>query len=206
MQKVVLVTALAAASAGCAMFGGGKPASDWKPLEPAAYYPLAVGNSWTYSANVLGNHSEDTITVVKNDFGWFVDDHKSRLKVDAYGLRDERRYLIREPLAVGKAWTSVVSVQSVEHAKIVGVDDSVTVLAGVFDHCLTVETSNRQDETKTLVNRTTYAPHVGIVRIEVALDAEGKLTPQTDVELVSYKVAPPAAAPAAATLAPGAVK
>jgi hypothetical protein len=193
VQKVVLVTALAAASAGCAMFGGGKPTSNWKPLEPAAYYPLAVGNAWTYSANVLGNHSEETITIVKQDFGWFVDDHKSRLKVDAYGLRDEKRYLIREPLAAGKSWTSIVSVQSVEHAQIVGVDDSITVLAGVFDHCLTVETTNRQDESHTLVNRTTYAPHVGIVKIQVSLDSEGKLTPQTDVELMSYKVAPPAA-------------
>jgi hypothetical protein len=193
VQKVVLVTALAAVSAGCAMFGGGKPSSDWKPLEPSAYYPLAVGNSWTYSANVLGNHAEDTITIVKQDFGWFVDDHKGRLKVDAYGLRDDKRYLIREPLAVGKTWTSIVSVQSVEKAKIVGVDDSITVLAGVFDHCLTVEITNRQDDTHTLVNRTTYAPNVGIVKIQVALDAEGKLTPQSDVELVSYKVAPPPA-------------
>jgi hypothetical protein len=194
VQKVVLVTALAAASAGCAMFGGGKPASEWKPLEPAAYYPLAVGNSWTYSANVLGNHSETTVSIVKQDFGWFVDDHKGRFKVDAYGLRDEKRYLIRSPLAEGKTWTSVVSVQSVEHAKILSTDESVTVLAGVFDHCLTVETTNRQDETKTLVNRTTFAPNVGIVKIQVALDAEGKLVPQTDVELTAYQVQPPGVA------------
>lgn len=204
MQKLVLVTALAAASAGCAMFGGGKPGSDWKPLEPAAYYPMAVGNSWTYSANVLGNHSETTIAIVKQDFGWFVDDHKGRFKVDAYGLRDEKRYLIRTPLAEGKTWTSVVSVQSVEHAKIVGTDDSVTVLAGVFDHCLTVETTNRQDETKTLVNRTTFAPNVGIVKIQVALDTEGKLVPQSDVELMAFKVQPPAAPPAPA--GPGTAK
>ncbi|HEY8209810.1 MAG TPA: hypothetical protein VIG99_20120 [Myxococcaceae bacterium] len=192
MQKVVLVTALAAVSAGCAMFGG-KPGGNWKPLEPAEYYPLAVGNSWTYSANMLGDHSESTVTIVKQDFGWFVDDHKSRFKVDAYGLRDEKRYLIRAPLEVGKAWTSVVSVQSVEHAKIVDTDESVTVLAGVFDHCLTVETSNRQDDTKTLIMRMTFAPHVGIVRIQTTLDAEGKLTPQTSVELTAYRVKPPAA-------------
>jgi hypothetical protein len=204
VQKVVLVTALAAVSAGCAMFGNAKPS--WKPLEPAEYYPLAVGNSWKYSANMLGDHSEDTITITRSEFGWFVDDHKSRLTVDAYGLRDDKRYLIRTPLEVGKGWTSQVSVQSVERAKIVDTDEAVTVLAGAFDHCLTVETTNRQDDTKTLIMRMTFAPHVGIVRIQTSMDAEGKVTPQASVELMAYQVKPPAAPAKPAPGGPGAPK
>lgn len=190
MQKVVLVCALAAASAGCATFG--KPKSDFKPLEPAAYYPLAVGNSWTYSANVLGDHSDQTITIIKKDFDYFVDDHKGRFKVDAYGLRDDKRYLLRVPLELGRTWTSVISVQSVEHARVIETDGACTVLAGAFEHCLTVESTNRQDESHTLVMRMTFAPYVGIVKVETAMEADGKVLPQSNVELTGYKVQPPA--------------
>ena len=189
MQKVLLGCALAAVSAGCAMLGG-KPKSDYRPPETAVYYPLAVGNSWTYSANVLGNHSDKTITIVKKDFDYFVDDSNGRFKVDAYGLRDDKRYLLREPLEVGKTWTSVISVQSVEHARIVEVDAPCTVLAGAFEHCLTVETTNRLDEQRTLVLRHTFVPYVGLVKIQTALDEAGKVTPQSDVELTGYKVKP----------------
>lgn len=192
MNKVVVSIALAAC-AGCAGLGGQvKP--PYKPQEVAAYYPLAVGNSWTYAANVLGDRSEQTVSIVKEDFGFFVDDHKGRLKVDAYGLRDDKRYLLREPLEVGKSWTSVVSVQSVERSQIVEVDEPCTVPAGAFEHCLTVENRNRQDEQHTLVMRMTFAPGVGIVRIQTVLDNGGKLVPQSELQLTNYKVQPPKAA------------
>jgi hypothetical protein len=202
VRKVVLVCALAAASAGCAMLSG-KPKSDFKPPEPAAYYPLAIGNSWSYSANVLGDHSDQTITIVKRDFDYFVDDHKGRFKIDAYGLRDDKRYLLRVPLEVGRTWTSVISVQSVEHSRIIETDGVCAVLAGTFEHCLTVETTNRQDENHTLVMRMSFAPYVGIVKIQTAMETGGKAVPQSDVELTGYKVKPPeAAAPPAPAPAP----
>jgi hypothetical protein len=190
VTKVVLVSALAAASAGCAMFGG-TPKSTFKPLDVSAYYPLAVGNSWTYSANMLGDKVEKTVSIVKEDFGYFVDDNKGRLKVDAYGLRDDKRYLLRVPLEVGTKWTTIVSVQSKERSQILETDEPCTVPAGAFEHCLTVEHRNRQDETHDLVMRMTFAPHVGIARIQVAMDAGGQLTPQSEMQLVAYRVAPP---------------
>src|SRR5439155_17920533 len=38
------------------------------------YYPLAVGNSWTYE--VAGKR--ETITIVGRDVPWFLDDHRGR--------------------------------------------------------------------------------------------------------------------------------
>ena len=72
-------------------------------------------------------------------------------------------------------------------------DGACTVLAGAFEHCLTVESTNRQDENHTLVMRMTFAPYVGIVKIETAMEADGKVLPQSNVELTGYKVQPPAA-------------
>jgi hypothetical protein len=190
VNKVVMWIALASC-AGCAALGFGPAKPAYRPPDVTAYYPLAVGNSWTYSASVLGDRAEKTVSIVKQDFGFYVDDQKGRLKWDAYGLRDEKRYLLREPLEVGKTWTSVVSVQSVERSRIVEVDEPCTVPAGAFEHCLTVENSNRQDEHHTLVMRMTFAPGVGIVRIQTVLDNDGKLTPQSELQLVNYKVQPP---------------
>jgi len=189
VNKVASMIALAAC-AGCAGFGFGPAKPAYKLPEVAAYYPLAVGNSWTYSANVLGERTEQKISIVRQDFGFFVDDQKGRLKVDAYGLRDDRRYLLREPLEEGRSWTSVVSAQSVEHSRIVEVDKPCTVPAGAFLHCLTVENRNRQDEHHTMVMRMTFAPEVGIVRVQTTLDNDGKLVPQSELELVSFQVRP----------------
>jgi len=189
VKKVVSMIALAAC-AGCAGLGFGPAKPAFKPPEVASYYPLAVGNAWTYSANVLGERTEQKVSIVKEDFGFFVDDQKGRLKVDAYGLRDDKRYLLREPLEVGRSWTSVVSAQSVERSRIVEVDEPCTVQAGAFLHCLTVENRNRQDEHHTLVMRMTFAPGVGIVRIQTALDNDGKLVPQSELELAGYQVRP----------------
>jgi hypothetical protein len=185
------LSALAAAawSAGCATPGPQKPTK--AALEPSAYYPLAVGNSWTYTANLLGDRTQKTVSITSQEFGYYVDDQNGRLKVDAFGLRDDKRYLLREPLEVGKTWTSVVSVQSVERSRVVEVDELVNVPAGTFEHCVTVENRNFQDKDSSLLLRTTFAPHVGIIRIQTVRETEEKVIPQSEVELVSYKVQPP---------------
>jgi hypothetical protein len=191
-MRLVACAALAVALLGgsCATRPGG-PNRGAGGLEAAQFYPLAVGNRWTYRARLLGNVEEHTVEILREEDGFFVDSDRGRLKVDAYGLRDDKRYLLRDPLEPGKTWTTVVAVGSVEHSKILEVGQPCIVAAGTFDRCVTVEIRNRGDEHRTLINRTTFALGVGIARIQTTLDHDGKLIPQTDIQLLSYQLQPP---------------
>lgn len=182
-----LVAALLAPS--CATRPGG-PAGGGPALEAAQFYPLAVGNKWTYRARLLGSLEEHTVEIVKEEGGYFVDSDRGRLKVDAFGLRDEKRYLLRDPVEAGKTWSTVVAVGSVEHAKILEVGQPCIVPAGTFERCVTVEARNRGDAKRTLILRTTFAPGVGIARIQTTLEQDGKLIPQADIQLLSYQLKP----------------
>src|SRR5262249_56896056 len=52
--------------------------------DPSIYYPLAVGNSWTYEYNP-GGHRE-TIRIVSPDGPWFVDHHPGPIRVPPAAL------------------------------------------------------------------------------------------------------------------------
>jgi hypothetical protein len=159
-------------------------------LRAADFYPLAVGNYWKYDASFLGEKREQTVEVVKNEGGFYLDTQGGQLMADSFGVRDQKRYLIREPLEQGRTWTNVLSVASVEHYRITTRGESCEAPAGKFKDCLEVEGRNRVDPKTTLVNRLTFAPGVGIVRIEVVAEAGDKRIPQTELSLKEYKVKP----------------
>ncbi len=85
------------------------------------YYPLAVGNRWTYQTSFLGEKRTQEVEVLKQVEGYFEDSQGGQLTVDAFGVRDQKRYLLRAPLEPGRTWTNVVSVSSVEHYKVMAV-------------------------------------------------------------------------------------
>jgi hypothetical protein len=64
------------------------------------------------------------------------------------------------------------------------------VPAGTFQDCIRVESRNRMDEQRTLVNELTFAPSVGIVRIELTLESSNKKVPQSVFELKEFTVGP----------------
>src|SRR5690349_9992151 len=84
----------------------------------AIYYPLAVGNRWTYQVKLLGEASEQTIQIQREDGGVFFDSQGGQLSVDPFGITDHKRYLLREPVETGREWTNVVSVSSTERYRI----------------------------------------------------------------------------------------
>lgn len=174
---------------GCATTSNHAAGSDAAPTA-AAYYPLAVGNQWIYEADVLGEKREETVQIQDLQGGFFRDSQHGELTADAYGVRDQKRYLLRDPLETGREWTNVVSVSSVEHYKVLEADIQCDAPAGKFEHCVRVEGRNRIDPKTTLVNRMTFAPGVGIVRVEVVAEVNGKAIPQTRLALKSFKLAP----------------
>jgi hypothetical protein len=110
-------------------------------------------------------------------------------------VRDQKRYLLRDPVKAGTEWSNVVSVSSVEHYKIVAADVTCDSPAGQFQGCAVVESSNKIEEGKTLVNELTFAPKIGLVRISTLLENHGNKLPQSTLVLTRYEVkgAPPQA-------------
>ena len=158
------------------------------------FYPLAVGNAWSYQVQLLGAKTEMEVTILKESNGVFEDSTGNQLFNDAFGVRDQKRYLLRDPVEVGTEWSNVVSVSSVERYKIVSANVSCDSPAGHFEGCVVVESTNRVGEGKALVNELTFAPKIGLVRISTLLINDGKKVPQSTLELTKYQVkgAPPA--------------
>lgn len=186
LSGVVIVAVLLG---GCAKRVETTESSDSSGPAPALFYPLAVGNKWTYSANFLGQQREQTVEIVsREEDGFFLDNTGTSMTVDSYGVRDTRRYLLRQPIRDGAQWTNVVSVSSVEKYRILDASTSCDVPAGKFQSCVRVEARNRVDEKTTLVNEMTFAPNVGLVRVQVFAEAGGKKIPQTHLQLTSYEL------------------
>jgi hypothetical protein len=158
--------------------------------EAGAYYPLAVGNRWTYQTNLLGEKGERTVEIIKEEDGFFRDSQGGRLTVDGFGIRDDKRYLLRAPLKEGERWSNIVSANTTEHYTVLGADDHCESPAGVFEHCVRVEGRSRIGDGATLVNQLTFARGVGLVRIEVVVEQGGRQIPQSSLALSDFVVKP----------------
>jgi hypothetical protein len=155
--------------------------------EAKVYYPLAVGNSWTYA--VTGSPEKATIEIVGRDGEWFLDDHRGRLRYDSDGVRDADRYLLRTPVKAGARWSSVENLV-VQRFEIISDDTSIVTLGGTFTHCVVVRTVSTVKKDLTFVTEWTFAPRVGIAQIVTStLDASGNSAEQTRLSLAAFHVA-----------------
>ena len=161
--------------------------------ESARYFPLAVGNRWTYEATYLGEKSTRPVEIVGFRDGSYVDKDGRTLRIDREGIRDQVRYLLHEPLNAGATWTSVIAPGSAEHYKIVSVHAPCQVPAGRFPDCIEVESRTLADPKtpgRSLVNRVTFASGVGIVQVRTALEEGSKSAPTAELRLTAFEVAP----------------
>ena len=155
------------------------------------YAPYALGASWTYAINYLGEKGEQTITIVKEEEGYFVDDQQGKFRHTEEGLRDPARYLIRHPLEEGNEWKVILSASSVEHYRITSLGKPCESHAGRFEDCLVVESKNRRDEKMTLLATFFWARGIGLVKIETEAEIKGKgRVPQTERSLIHYSLGP----------------
>lgn len=166
--------------------------------DSARYFPLAVGNRWTYEATYLGERSTRHVEVVAFRDGDYVDRDGRAMRVDREGVRDQVRYLLHEPLSVGATWTSVVAPGAAEHYKILSVRSPCEAPAGKFPDCVEVESRAIVDPRtpgRLLVNRVTFAAGVGIVRVRTALEEGTKSAPTAELLLTAFEVARPTELP-----------
>lgn len=191
-MKKTMLGALALVALGCASQKTAAK-SDVTGTTAAEYYPLKIGNSWTYDVKFLGQKQTQTVLIEKEVDGYFVANSSSpdveppRIKADAYGVRDEKRYLIREPVQAGTTWTNVVSVEATEHYKILSAQQPCQVVAGKFSDCVVVESRVRAAQGN-LINEMTFARGVGLVKVATELEVNGKQVPQVTLELTAFQL------------------
>jgi hypothetical protein len=182
---------LAALAAACARAPAAPAAA---PHAPADYLPLAVGNEWVYrdESPALGADRRSPARTVRilerTKDGYYRDSEGTELRADPDCVHDRARRLLCAPFEPGRSWSSVVSVSSTERYEIAAVGESVATPAGKFDGCVRVRARNRASPTTELVNELTFAPGVGVVRIETAVVVAGKVTPQVRAVLERYRV------------------
>ena len=157
---------------------------------PADYFPLAVGNRWTFldRSPQQPEPTRRTVRIVERDAdGYFVDDQRGALRADPDCLHDRARRLLCRPIEPGFAWSSVVGVSATERYEIAGVDETVTVPAGTFRGCVRVR-SQLHAGAIDQVAELTYAPGVGPVRLETFALVGGIARPQISGVLESYRI------------------
>lgn len=195
-QRFVVAGVVVGLLGGCAareVKPGGEPEAQDLNLTPAAeYYPLAEGSRWSYQVGEPDGQ-EVLIELTGRSDGYFVDQRGGRLRADAFGIRDEKRYLLRDPVKPGTTWTNVVAVSAAEHYRILSALAPCEVPAGRFEDCAQVESRVRVNEGVTLVNTMTFARGVGLVRVQVVAETPKGLLPQTGLELARYSLAGDAA-------------
>ena len=168
----------------CACKSAPAPAPAAASDDARTYYPLAVGNSWTY--DVAGKR--ETITIVGRDGAWFIDDHRGRLRYEKDGIRDSDRYLLRSPLSSGAQWTAVENLV-VQRFEVVATDASAVTEAGTFTRCAVVRNEQPLPKGGKFITEWKYAPKVGLVELVTrTLAASGKAQDQTRMHLVAYRV------------------
>ena len=72
------------------------------------FYPLGIGTRWTYEVKLLGESRLIEVTTLRKTSDGFVEDSTgAQFLVDGFGVRDQKRYLLRNPIAAGTKWTNV---------------------------------------------------------------------------------------------------
>ena len=183
MKRLALVL-LALAACKTAGTQGGSSAPDG--ADPSLYYPLAVGNSWTYEYTPGGRRQ--TIQIVSRDGPWFVDDHRGRIRVDSEGVRDTDQYLLRAPLTAGAHWTAVQNLV-VQHFTVAAVGATATTRAGEFTGCVVVRNESPLPQgAGKFVTEWTYAPRVGLVQVRTQTVSGRGTQEQSRLDLAAYNV------------------
>lgn len=172
--------------AGCATASSTSQGSARKDKQASDFFALSMGTSWEYEAAMLGERRTLPVRIVKVADGVAEDSTGARLLADAFGVRDDRRYLLRNPIETGTRWNNVVSPSSVESYEIVAIEQPCDAPAGHWEGCVVVESRNRIDQTRMLVNEITLAPSVGIVRIATTLEEGGRRLPQSTLILRKF--------------------
>ncbi len=173
-----LVLSLAGAlTLGCAA-APPKPNSVSAPPESAlAYYPLAVGWKWAYDLEKDGQQILAIYSVLESNADGAIiligDEHLAySVSPEGIARRENDRaadFILKSPVTAGAQWAIADG-----KARILSVGETVTVAAGTFTNCATVE-EVRLNPNRLV--RTTFAAGIGPISLEYQINdpATGQL-------------------------------
>jgi hypothetical protein len=138
------------------------------------FYPMEAGWRWAYDLEKDGQHMLAVYSVLERTQDTaIVQAGQERLmyaitrdgvaQKDGVSVGD---FVIKNPIALGREWPVFAGT-----ARIVAIDRQVSLPSGDYAHCLVVETV-RTDPTR--LARTTFAPGIGPIAIEMQVEAEGR--------------------------------
>ena len=168
----------------CASSGSPGASAPRKNLTAADYYPLASGWKWAYDVEKDGTNILATYVVLERNgdvASVQAGDEQLTYAVTADGVAQKDGgavgdYVIKNPLKLGAEWPVAGG-----RAKIVATDQEITLEpAGKFDGCVVVEVT-RTDPVR--IVRTTYAPDVGPVALELQVQDGQRFVTSTRARL-----------------------
>lgn len=147
------------------------------------YFPLDVGWKWAYELDRDGQHMLAVYSVFERSPDGAVvqaGDERISYAVIPAGIAQKEGstvgdFVLKNPIARDTTWDVVAGT-----AKITAIDKLVSGPSGDYPNCVVVETL-RRDPTR--LSRTTFAPGVGPVEIEVQVESQGRLVTTTHATL-----------------------
>jgi hypothetical protein len=169
-----------AVMASCASAPSGAPAlAASKAATASDYFPLEVGWKWAYELERDGQHLLAVYAVsdrVPDAAIVQAGDERIAYAVTPLGIAQKDGpvvgdFILKNPVARDTTWNVAAGT-----AKITAVDKIVTGPSGDYRNCVVVEIL-RRDPTR--LTRTTFAPGVGPVEIEVEVESQGRFVTTT---------------------------
>lgn len=179
-----LVLGAGFAVGGCASSSSGAPARVPRTgLTAADYYPLIQGFKWAYDLEKDGDKILATYAVVESNAQGatiLAGNERISYKTSLDGIAQldgsgEGDFILKNPITKGAKWVVAGGT-----AHVVSTTDEVKTEAGQFYDCAVVEVT-RTDPPR--LARTTFAPDVGPVALEVQVEENGKYVVKTRARL-----------------------
>lgn len=171
---VVCSTLALAALVGCATAPGSTSADVAKGRVAADYYPLDPGWKWAYDLERQGEHMLAVYSVLeRTPNAAIVQAGTERMEyaVTSEGVAQKEGvtvgdFVIKNPIALGAEWNVFAG-----KARITSVSETVVGPSGEYKNCLVIE-ALRSDPVR--LSRTSFAPGIGPVSIEVQVQSQGR--------------------------------
>jgi hypothetical protein len=177
MSRRVVATslwALMAVGTGCATSPTTTTPALAKEHVAADYYPLDAGWKWAYDLDRQGEHMLAVYAVLERTPDAAIvqaGDERMEYSVTGQGIAQKEGatvgdFVLKNPIVLGAEWNVFAG-----KAKITSVSETVVGPGGDYTNCVVVE-ALRSDPVR--MSRTTFAPGIGPVVIEVQVQSQGR--------------------------------
>jgi len=179
----VVGTAVLSALSACASAPPGQAVSASRSTAATDYFPLDTGWKWAYELERDGQHLLAVYTVLERlPDGAIVQAGDQRISYavtpQGIAMKDAGTvgdFVLKNPVMLGATWNVTSGT-----AKIVAVDKTVSGPGGDYKNCVVVEMLRHEPNR---LSRTTFAPGVGPVEIEVQVESQGRFVTTTHATL-----------------------